>query len=91
MRKVLTSPVFYLRGKRTDDGPMKDANCRTLIAEAGGLLSDFGSRIGMTNDNGQLSNTFGLKPRKNIGDPLAERIESAFGRRADRKQEKLNF
>lgn len=56
------------------------ANCRALIAQAGGI-GDFGARIGMTNDNGQLSNTFGANPKKNIGDPLAARVEDAFGKR----------
>lgn len=54
-------------------------NCRQLIAESGGIAS-FGKRIGRTNDNGQLSNTFGPSAKKNIGDVIARHIEERFSK-----------
>jgi len=54
-------------------------NAKSLI-EQSGSLDAFGDRIGMNNDNGQLSRTFGKKPIRKIGHKLARRIEAAFGR-----------
>lgn len=54
-------------------------NSRQLMLECGGMAV-FGKLIGMSNDNGQLSNTFGPSPRKNIGDTVARKIDSAFNK-----------
>ena len=56
------------------------ANARHLAEEAGNALR-FGERIGISKS--QASQIIGRNPVRQIGDDLAERMETEFGRPAD--------
>ncbi|MET3135288.1 phage repressor protein C with HTH and peptisase S24 domain [Oxalobacteraceae bacterium GrIS 1.11] len=58
--------------KRED---IRRENARALAAKVGGL-AEFGRKTGM--ENSQVSQLIGKTPTKNIGNMIAQRIESAF-------------
>ncbi len=55
-------------------------NARKLAEEAGGVVR-FGDRIGISKS--QASQIIGRNPIRLIGDDLAERIETSFGKPTD--------